>query len=441
MLLPLPTPARRAVRALLAAAGLAAAPLLAADWNAEREQTFDTVWQTINDSYFDPKFGGVNWPAVREKYRPKIGQAPDNPALRVVLQDMVAELGKSHFAIIPREAAAPDPTGGGGRPGTTGAEFTTIGDEVVVTRIRPGSPALAAGLRPGDAVLRAGDEDIAAVARSLATSGLTPARRTAYLTAFVSKRLRAPAGTELPVVVAAPDAAARSLVVKTAAAEGNWSEPIGNFPSQRIESTAERKSDGIGYLRFNVFAPELMKPVRALLAKLKPGEGLVLDLRGNPGGLAPMAQAICGWLIREEFSLGKTVLRDGAFNFVASPQPGAFLGPIAVLVDGGSASTSEILAAGLQESKRARVFGATTAGAALPSVLKLLPTGDLLQFAVGDFITRKGARLEGRGVTPDEPVAGSRADLAAGRDPVLEAARAWLHTERRKKAATPPPRP
>lgn len=431
---------RRAVGVIVAAAGLAAIPLPAADWNAVREQTFSTVWQTIDESYFDPKFGGVSWTAIREKYRPQIEHAADNPALRTLLQSMLGELGKSHFAIIPREAAAND-RGGGGRPGTIGAEFTVIGNDVVVARVRPGSSALAAGLKPGDTVLRINDDDLAQIARSLATSGLTPPRRAAYLASFVSTRLRAPIGNKIPLFVAGPEATPRSLLVTTAAIGGTWSEAIGNFPSQRLESTAERGSDGVAYLRFNVFMPELMKPIRALLGKLRPGDGLVIDLRGNPGGLAPMAQAICGWLIQNEFSLGKTVMRQGLVHFVASPQPGAFLGPVAVLTDHGSASTSEILAAALQESKRARIFGSTTAGAALPSVMKLLPTGDLLQFAVGDFVTQKSARLEGRGVTPDEPVAVSPSDLAAGRDPVLEAARRWLQTERRKSPAAPPRRP
>jgi carboxyl-terminal processing protease len=118
------------------------------------------------------------------------------------------------------------------------------------------------------------------------------------------------------------------------------------------------------------------------------------------------------------------------------PQSHGFAGPVAILMDGQSASTSEILAAGLKEHQRARIFGVTSAGAALPSIFKTLPNGALLQYAVADVKTPSGALLEGNGVVPDEPVTVTRADLSAGRDPVMEAARRWIATSRAASAAT-----
>jgi carboxyl-terminal processing protease len=93
-----------------------------------------------------------------------------------------------------------------------------------------------------------------------------------------------------------------------------------------------------------------------------------------------------------------------------------------VLTDALSASTSEIFALGLQEAGRAVVVGETTAGAALPSIFKRLPTGATLQFAFADFKTPKGVRVEGRGAVPDVPVALDRRSLLAGHDPQLDAA-------------------
>jgi carboxyl-terminal processing protease len=423
---------RTALAWALAALALLPARGPAAEWAAVREETFSTVWQTVNDAYFDPRFGGVDWVAVREKYRAQLAAAAGPAELRALLQAMLGELQKTHFAILPREAAVDQPSAAP-RTGTSGAEVAAIGREVVVTRVPARSPAAAAGLKPGDVVVRVGGQALAEIAASLAQSGLTPERQAAHLTGFVASRLRADVGAAVPLVVAAPGAPERAVSVMCAAVKGTWSEPMGNFPAQLVECTAERGADGIGCLRFNVFIPSLMKPIRALLRRLRPGDGLVIDLRGNPGGVTQMAPGICGWLTKDEFSLGKTTMRKGFLGLEVAPQEGAFLGPVAVLIDHASASASEILAVGLQEAGRARVFGETSAGAALPSVFKELPTGDLLQYAVADLQTAKGRHIEGRGVTPDEVVRLSRDDLVAGRDPVLAAARSWLETQRRKK--------
>ena len=104
---------------------------------------------------------------------------------------------------------------------------------------------------------------------------------------------------------------------------------------------------------------------------------------------------------------------------------------MAILTDEGSASAAEILAAGLQEAKRAIVVGDTTLGAVLPSVIEALPGGAVMQYVVADFKTPKGVALEGRGVQPDRRVVETRAALRGGRDPVLDAALVALKSERR----------
>jgi carboxyl-terminal processing protease len=95
-------------------------------------------------------------------------------------------------------------------------------------------------------------------------------------------------------------------------------------------------------------------------------------------------------------------------------------------VDGLSGSASECFTGGMQSLGRARVFGQVSMGQALPALFDRLPNGDVLIHAYGDFVTADGTRLEGRGVIPDEVVPLTREALAAGRDPALEAALAWI---------------
>src|SRR6185436_14563881 len=108
-----------------------------------------------------------------------------------------------------------------------------------------------------------------------------------------------------------------------------------------------------------------------------------------------------------------------------------FAGSVAILVDAMSGSATECFAGGMQSIGRARVFGQTSMGQALPALFDRLPNGDLMIHAYGDFVTADGTRLEGRGVVPDEIVPVRREDLLAGRDAPLEAALAWIDQNRK----------
>jgi carboxyl-terminal processing protease len=147
-----------------------------------------------------------------------------------------------------------------------------------------------------------------------------------------------------------------------------------------------------------------------------------------------MIRGVAGHLFTEQVVLGRMKMRDSELEFPANPRvvmPDGrlvepFAGPVAVLVDELTASASECFAGGLQSLGRARIFGRTTAGQALPASTRRLPNGDVLMYVVGDFVTATGQRLEGAGVIPEEPVTLAVDALRAGRDPDLEAALRWL---------------
>ena len=122
-------------------------------------------------------------------------------------------------------------------------------------------------------------------------------------------------------------------------------------------------------------------------------------------------------------------MRGTDLKFVVNPRLNGFQGPVAVLIDGLSASTSEIFAGGLQDLDRARVFGTRSAGAALPSTIERLPNGDGFQHAIANYVSEGGRVLEGNGVTPDFVVKLERRDLLKGVDAVLEAALTWMNTQ------------
>jgi carboxyl-terminal processing protease len=212
---------------------------------------------------------------------------------------------------------------------------------------------------------------------------------------------------------------------------------FGNLPPfrARIRIQDARTPAGrlVGVVGFNVWMPIVAQPFESAIDRFRDADGIVIDLRGNPGGLADMIRGIAGHVLAEPLLLGRMRMRAVNLEFRANPRRATadgrrvepYAGPVAVLVDALTGSASECFAGGLQSLGRVRVFGNATMGRALPAATRSLPNGDVLMYAVGDFVTSNGRRLEGDGVVPDEVVPMEPGALAAGRDAEWYALR-WI---------------
>ena len=183
--------------------------------------------------------------------------------------------------------------------------------------------------------------------------------------------------------------------------------------------------------------PAASGPIDQAVDRFRAAAGLVIDLRGNPGGIVEMMRGVAGHIIDEPVSLGRVQTRQATLTLAVNPRRATrdgrvvtpFSGPVAVLVDELTASASECFAGSLQSIGRARIFGRQTMGQALPASTRQLPSGDVLMHVLGDFVTPTGVRIEGPGVMPDEVVPLVPAALSGGGDPVLDAALAWIDRE------------
>jgi carboxyl-terminal processing protease len=124
--------------------------------------------------------------------------------------------------------------------------------------------------------------------------------------------------------------------------------------------------------------------------------------------------------------MGTMRTRGNTLKLVINPREPGYKGPVAILVDEMSGSSSEIFAGGVQGLPGVRVFGSRTMGATLPSLAERLPNGDGFQYAFASYISRNGVELEGKGVIPDVATPLTRAALLEGRDPAVEAAVDWI---------------
>mgnify|MGYP001964170591 CR=1 FL=1 len=445
-------------------------------------ETFDVVWETIEEKHFDPDHNGVDWDAVRLEYRPMVEDTRTEDEVRVVLSRMLNELGQSHFVIIPAPEKTAESTTEGD-PGNTGiqsdgAEETpeddaTEGDlgntgirldwadEVpTVAFVREGSTGDQAGVRPGWRLRKIDGRDpsdrIATVreAAKEADSAIANFEAVQMLNAAMMGSV---GDTRTFTFLDGDD---ESTEVELGfAGEPGVAVKFGNLPAMttrctsRVLSREELEAFGadlvdgeptprIVLLTFNVWMFPIMQPIAAAVDENRDADGFIIDLRGNPGGVGGLSMGIAGQFIDEAASLGDMITRDTTMHFRVNPQRSTpdgrlvkpYAGPLAIIIDNASASTSEIFAAGLQQLDRATVVGRNSAGAALPALVINLPNDDRFMFAMANFTGPGGESIEGGGVKPDLEVALTRDELLEVGDPDLATAVEWILDEERTES-------
>ena len=396
-------------------------------------ESFERVWNIINDRFWDPKFGGLDWQAVGDELRPRMQKASSMSEARAILSDMISRLELSHFAIIPtdvpEEREKPQATGASG--GETGIDARVIAGKALVTTVAEGSSAARVGVRPGWEIIRIGEFDVVASLRELERElPETPSKRVKMAAPMVV-RVRSGAGESVAITFRNGAGEVVELTIPLEEPRGRIAN-VGNFGQARVRIEVKTVGDSIGYIAVNKFLDPVyvMKTFDDALESFMEADGIILDLRGNAGGKDAMAMGMMGWLASNEWVAGRLRTRGNELEMIVRPRAQTFDGPVAVLTDGLTGSSAEFVAAALQELGRAHIIGTRTKGEALPGEYSRLPNGDVFLYAVADFVTGAGLRLEGVGVTPDMEVAQTQASLLDGRDTVLEAAVTWIRSQK-----------
>ena len=381
---------------LSAAAPRAADP----DLNA---RLFDRAWEEVDRRYWNRARLGEAWDAARERYRERALAAPDGAALYAILGAMLAEVGDSHVYAVPPDQVAFDAAGDqGGERAEYGFASWPMDGAMRVLSVRQDSPAARAGVRPGWI--------LSAIEGHALDDNWHPddGERTRFR--FV-------------------DAAGQARTI----------DLVSTLLPPQAKRRETRLPGNVLLLGFDIFEGGEARWIAERIAGGPPPAAVILDLRENEGGEAREVARVAGRFFDRRRTLLTRLARGKAMDVpLLSAGREAYRGPLAVLVGPRSASGAEVLAALVQESGRGTTVGETTAGAVTGAALETLPDGGELWIAVFDIRSAGGTRLEAHGFTPAHVVRPTLADLRAGRDPVLDAARAWIGTGARAAGVHPP---
>jgi C-terminal processing protease CtpA/Prc len=375
------------------------------------QKTFDVVWKTVNEKYFDASFGGIDWAAIRQQYAPQVATVQTDIEFRDLLTRMLGEIKISHLHIL--DLAALDKQLARSVV-TRGLALRNIDNEVVVTRVVDGSPAVRAGLQPGF-IVQAIDDVPVTTARDAET------------------RLATDSETHRLTIL---DEASKTREITI----GHGLPPPGNVESVKILNgnrlalvETRQLAGNIGYLHFTNFIEPIKKRLAAIFDSMGNARGVIIDLRGNSGGDTEVGLAMAGMLIEKETEISITRTRKTDNNvYKAKPLKNSYRGLVVILLDEVSASESEEVTAGLQAAGRVVVIGKKSRGEDMDATFQELPMDSIaLLYPVGLPRTPKGVVIEGRGVIPDLEVNLTRAELLKGRDSQLEAAIQYIQAQTR----------
>lgn len=401
--------------------------------------TFEQVWRIVQEKHFDPTLGCQDWPALRLEFGGRLASAKDPAEAYATMNALLATLKQSHFKVVAPGGAVESEASG---PARVPVHVRMIEGKLLVVDAALGG--VDSGVPRGAVLVAIDDKPVAEIVRKIEATALRPDEVAFQAMWAVEAALRGAPGATRSLRFLDPKKKDLEVTREvTCVIPDGEMVTIGNLHDIPTTVThAMIPGTKIGHLAFNYWMLPMVERVRTAMADLRAQgmTGLVLDLRGNPGGVGAMSIPVARLLLTKPGSLGKLQFRDFAQEFNVAADPAAFTGPVIVLVDEGTASTSEIFAAGLRDLGRARVFGSRpSAGAALPSLVEALEGGALLQYVVGDYHSSRGAVAEGDGVRPDVLVPETRADFIAGRDPVLEAAVKALSTTEQTATVLQPP--
>lgn len=352
------------------------------------QKLFEKTWKEIDSGFYDTSLNSQDWTYWKKHYKGKIKTDED---AKVAIDTMLASLDDDYSRYLNKKEYAEQNSSIESKISGIGVNIMNDSGKIIVYSVIENTPAYECGLKPNDIILKVDNKNV---------SGMN--------IADVAALVRGVEGSKVTLEVLRNNKKiTKSIPRKTI----------------KIESVKSSVKNDIGYIQVSSFiGTSTSNEFLTALDKTKDSKGLILDLRGNTGGLLANAIFIAN-MFMDKGTIVNIVSRDGKVeNIKAQPNSIRVDKPVVVLVDGASASASEILSGALKDHHRAVLVGTKTFGKGMVQRIIPLPNSTGLNLTIAKYLTPNGSDINKKGINPDYVVKYTEKDFLSHHDPQKEQA-------------------
>ena len=353
------------------------------------QKLFEHTWQVVKNEYYDPNFNRQYWIRWKNHYRGKIKTADD---AKVAIETMLASLDDPYSRFLTKEEFAEQNISIASKISGIGVNIINDSGKIKIISVIENTPAQFADLKINDTILSIDGKKV---------SGLSLAE--------VSNLVKGPVNTFVNIDVLRNQELIKKKIIRK------------EIAIKTVKSSVDKN---IGYIQILSFiSNSTPNGFLEALENTDSTEGLIIDIRGNTGGLLPNAVFVTNLFIPK----GKIVSIVGRNNYhydiMAQDNNVNIEKPVIILVDGASASASEIFSGAMKDYHRAKLLGTKTYGKGMVQKIISMPNETGINLTIAKYLTPKGKDINKQGINPDVILPLKREDIIERKDTQLETAK------------------
>ncbi len=363
------------------------------------QKLFEKNWQTVKNEYYDSSYNHQHWSRWKYRYQNKIKTADD---AKLATDTMLASLNDNYSRFLTKEEFALQNNSISSKIYGIGVNIINDAGKIKIINVIDQTPAQFANLKAGDIIIAVNDKK---------TSGMSVAE--------VAKLVKGPVNTFVNIEILRDKEKIKKQIIRK---------------EITIKTVKSSNDNGIGYIQILSFISNTTpNEFLEALENTADSKGLIIDLRGNTGGLLANAVFISNLFINK----GKLVSIVGRHNYkyaiMAQNTNVNIDKPIIILVDGASASASEIFSGAMKDYHRAKIVGTKTFGKGMVQKIIPMPNETGLNLTIAKYLTPAGHDINKKGITPDVEIKFKKGDIASDTDIQLEIAKNLIKDSLAKK--------